>query len=106
VAITDIRQYVHLTAADIEELGRELDAIRTDIEDPDAQFGQRTRRVTDTRRQPDSAIDPDARVGLHRMHALRPGPSTVLPQHPFTDGGPRVRGGGRSDNEPEVTCPQ
>ncbi len=28
MAITDIRQYVHLTAADIEELGRELDAIR------------------------------------------------------------------------------
>lgn len=72
----------------------------------DAQFGERTRGVPDARRQPHIAIDADAGVGLHRMHALRPGPSTVLPQHPFTDGGPGVRGGGRSDNEPEVTCPQ
>ena len=72
----------------------------------DAQLGQRTSRVTDTRRQPDIAIDPEAGVGLHHMHALRHGPLTVSPQHPITDGGPRVLGGGRSDNEPEVTCPQ
>jgi NADPH-dependent stearoyl-CoA 9-desaturase len=46
MAITDIRQYVHLTAADIEELGRELDAIRTDIEESrgerDAHYVRRT----------------------------------------------------------------
>src|ERR1700721_674006 len=46
MAITDIRQYVHLTAADIEELGRELDAIRTDIEESrgerDARYVRRT----------------------------------------------------------------
>ena len=46
MAITDIRQYVHLTAADIEELGRELDAIRVDIEEsrgePDARYVHRT----------------------------------------------------------------
>jgi NADPH-dependent stearoyl-CoA 9-desaturase len=46
MAITDIRQYVHLTSADIEELGRELDAIRTDIEESrgerDARYVRRT----------------------------------------------------------------
>ena len=31
MAITDIKRYAHLTAADVEELARELDAIRTDI---------------------------------------------------------------------------
>ena len=33
MAITDIKQYTHLTQEDIEQLGRELDAIRTDIEE-------------------------------------------------------------------------
>ena len=33
MAITDIKQYAHLTAADVEELARELDTIRTDIEE-------------------------------------------------------------------------
>ncbi|ANE78215.1 fatty acid desaturase [Mycobacterium adipatum] len=33
MAITDLKEYAHLTAADVEELGRELDAIRTDIEE-------------------------------------------------------------------------
>jgi fatty acid desaturase len=33
MAITDLKQYAHLTAADVEELARELDAIRTDIEE-------------------------------------------------------------------------
>ena len=33
MAITDIKQYAHLTQEDIEQLGRELDAIRTDIEE-------------------------------------------------------------------------
>jgi NADPH-dependent stearoyl-CoA 9-desaturase len=33
MAIADINRCVHLTAADIEELGGELDAIRTDIEE-------------------------------------------------------------------------
>ena len=46
MAITDIRQYVHLTEADIEELARELDAIRTDIEESrgerDARYVRRT----------------------------------------------------------------
>jgi NADPH-dependent stearoyl-CoA 9-desaturase len=46
MAITDINRYVHLTAADIEELGRELDAIRTDIEESrgerDARYVRRT----------------------------------------------------------------
>ncbi|MGU3502061.1 fatty acid desaturase family protein [Mycobacterium sp. C31M] len=33
MAITDIRAYAHLAPADVEELERELDAIRTDIEE-------------------------------------------------------------------------
>ncbi|PWD41844.1 acyl-CoA desaturase [Gordonia paraffinivorans] len=41
MAITDIPEYAHLTDADIEELGRELDAIRADIE---ASRGERDAR--------------------------------------------------------------
>ncbi|MDV7244620.1 MULTISPECIES: acyl-CoA desaturase [Rhodococcus] len=33
MAITDIKEFTHLTEADIESLGRELDAIRLDVED-------------------------------------------------------------------------
>ncbi|MDX5452620.1 MAG: acyl-CoA desaturase, partial [Rhodococcus sp. (in: high G+C Gram-positive bacteria)] len=33
MAISDIKEYAHLTEADVEALGRELDAIRRDIED-------------------------------------------------------------------------
>jgi fatty acid desaturase len=33
MAISDIKQYTHLSAEDVEELGRELDAIRADIEE-------------------------------------------------------------------------
>ena len=33
MAITDIKQYTHLTPEDVEALARELDAIRTDIEE-------------------------------------------------------------------------
>jgi linoleoyl-CoA desaturase len=33
VAISDVRQYAHLTEADVEALGREFDAIRRDIEE-------------------------------------------------------------------------
>jgi NADPH-dependent stearoyl-CoA 9-desaturase len=33
MAITDVKQYAHLSAEDVEALGRELDAIRTDIEE-------------------------------------------------------------------------
>jgi fatty acid desaturase len=33
MAISDIKEYTHLTPEDVEELGRELDAIRTDIEE-------------------------------------------------------------------------
>ena len=46
MAITDIKQYTHLTQEDIEQLGRELDAIRTDIEESrgesDARYMRRT----------------------------------------------------------------
>ena len=33
MAITDIKEYSHLTEADVEALGAELDAIRADIEE-------------------------------------------------------------------------
>jgi len=33
VAITDIKEFSHLTEADVEALGRELDAIRRDVEE-------------------------------------------------------------------------
>src|ERR1700752_60720 len=33
MAITNLKQYAHLTTEDTEELARELDAIRTDIEE-------------------------------------------------------------------------
>jgi NADPH-dependent stearoyl-CoA 9-desaturase len=49
VAITDIKQFAHLTEADIESLGRELDAIRRDIEESrgaaDARYIRRTIRL-------------------------------------------------------------
>ena len=41
MAITDIPEYAHLSKADIEELGRELDKIRADIE---ADRGERDAR--------------------------------------------------------------
>ncbi|MFZ2172602.1 MAG: acyl-CoA desaturase [Rhodococcus sp. (in: high G+C Gram-positive bacteria)] len=49
MAITDIKQFAHLTDADIESLGRELDAIRLDVEDSrgvrDARYIRRTIRT-------------------------------------------------------------
>lgn len=46
MAISDIQEYAHLTEADIEALGEELDAIRRDVEDSrgerDAKYIQRT----------------------------------------------------------------
>jgi fatty acid desaturase len=46
MAITDIKRYAHLTEADVEQLARELDAIRTDIEESrgerDARYVRRT----------------------------------------------------------------
>jgi fatty acid desaturase len=49
VAITDIKEFTHLTEADIESLGRELDAIRLDVEDSrgvrDARYIRRAIRI-------------------------------------------------------------
>ena len=46
VAITDLKAYAHLTAEDVEALGRELDAIRAEVEesrgDRDARYIRRT----------------------------------------------------------------
>ena len=46
MAITDVPEFAHLTEADIESLGRELDAIRRDVEDSlgerDARYIRRT----------------------------------------------------------------
>ncbi|ATL70208.1 fatty acid desaturase [Nocardia terpenica] len=52
MAITDIKAFAHLTAADIETLGRELDAIRRDVElslgERDANYIRRTIRAQRT----------------------------------------------------------
>ncbi|MFE4501225.1 fatty acid desaturase family protein [Rhodococcus sp. NPDC056743] len=49
MAITDIKEFSHLTAADVEALGRELDQIRLDVEDSrgirDARYIRRVIRV-------------------------------------------------------------
>ncbi|QBJ95315.1 acyl-CoA desaturase [Rhodococcus sp. ABRD24] len=49
MAITDIKEYAHLTDADVEALGRELDAIRRDVEDArgerDARYIRNTIRL-------------------------------------------------------------
>jgi len=49
VAITDIKEFAHLTDVDIEALGRELDAIRRDVEESrgvrDARYIRRTIRL-------------------------------------------------------------
>ncbi|TSD97333.1 fatty acid desaturase [Skermania sp. ID1734] len=49
MAITDIKAFAHLTEADIESLGRELDAIRRDVEESrgirDARYIRRTIRA-------------------------------------------------------------
>ncbi|MEE2057547.1 fatty acid desaturase family protein [Rhodococcus artemisiae] len=52
MAISDIREFAHLTDADVEALGRELDAIRSDIERSrgvrDARYIQNTIRLQRT----------------------------------------------------------
>ena len=49
MAISDIKEYAHLTDADIEALGHELDAIRRDIEasrgERDARYVKNTIRL-------------------------------------------------------------
>ncbi len=49
MAISDIKEYAHLTEADVEALGRELDAIRRDIEESrgerDARYVRNTIRL-------------------------------------------------------------
>jgi len=49
MAISDVKEYTHLTEADVEQLGRELDAIRAEIEesrgDADAAYINRMIRI-------------------------------------------------------------
>lgn len=49
MAVTDIQAFAHLSEADIEALGRELDQIRADVEkslgQPDADYIRRAIRV-------------------------------------------------------------
>ena len=33
MAISDVKEYTHLTVEEVEQIGRELDAIRADIEE-------------------------------------------------------------------------
>ena len=61
MAITDIKQYAHLTEADVEELARELDAIRTDIEES---RGERDARYVRRAIQLQRALAAGGRVAL------------------------------------------
>ena len=61
MAITDIKQYAHLTAEDVEELARELDAIRTDIEES---RGERDARYIRRAIQLQRALAAGGRVAL------------------------------------------
>ena len=49
MAISDVKEYAHLTEADVEAIGRELDAIRRDIEESrgerDARYVRNTIRL-------------------------------------------------------------
>ena len=49
MAISDIKEYAHLSPEDVEELGRELDAIRADIEES---------RPATTSVMPEGLLDP------------------------------------------------
>jgi NADPH-dependent stearoyl-CoA 9-desaturase len=61
MAITDIKQYAHLTEADVEELARELDAIRTDIEES---RGERDARYVRRAIQLQRALAAGGRIAL------------------------------------------
>jgi NADPH-dependent stearoyl-CoA 9-desaturase len=61
MAITDIKQYAHLSEADVEELARELDAIRTDIEES---RGERDARYVRRAIQLQRALAAGGRIAL------------------------------------------
>ena len=61
MAITDIKRYAHLTEADVEELARELDAIRTDIEES---RGERDARYVRQAIQLQRALAAGGRIAL------------------------------------------
>src|SRR5271155_3630377 len=61
MAITDIKQYAHLTESDVEELARELDAIRTDIEES---RGERDARYVRRAIQLQRALAAGGRIAL------------------------------------------
>ena len=42
MAIADVKEYTHLTEEEVEQLGRELDAIRSDIEESRSTTTRRT----------------------------------------------------------------
>ena len=65
MAITDIKQYAHLTEADVEALGRELDAIRAEVEESRGESDARyIRRVIGAQR----ALAAGGRVVLFASH--------------------------------------
>jgi fatty acid desaturase len=65
MAITDIKQYAHLTDADIEELGRELDAIRAEVEESRGEADARyIRRVIQLQR----GLAAGGRIALFASH--------------------------------------
>jgi len=65
MAITDIKRYAHLTEADVEALTRELDAIRTDIEES---RGERDARYIRRTIQLQRSLAAGGRVALFASH--------------------------------------
>jgi NADPH-dependent stearoyl-CoA 9-desaturase len=65
MAITDVKQYAHLTDEDVEALGRELDAIRADIEES---RGERDARYIRRAVQLQRALVVGARIVLMASH--------------------------------------
>jgi len=65
MAITDVKQYAHLSDEDVEALGRELDSIRTDIEES---RGERDARYIRRSVQLQRALVVGARIVLMASH--------------------------------------
>lgn len=65
MAITDIKEYAHLTTEDVEQLARELDAIRADIEES---RGDRDSRYIRRAIQLQRALAAGARIVLFASH--------------------------------------
>ena len=65
MAITDIKEYAHLTTEDVEQLAQELDAIRADVEES---RGERDARYIRRSVQLQRGLAAGARIVLFASH--------------------------------------